>query len=109
MKTEKKEKENESENIIDQEELTQELPILPLDDLVVFPYMPPVPPFPPRTTLRSLERWLPRLLNMLWRLIGCFASSGPKRELSKEDIKDIKADRAQSSRESHPYSALQNR
>ncbi|MDE0555587.1 MAG: endopeptidase La [Candidatus Poribacteria bacterium] len=41
-------KENENiENIMDQEELTRELPILPLDDLVVFPYMPPVPPFPP--------------------------------------------------------------
>ncbi len=43
-----KEKENEDiENMMDQEELTRELPILPLDDLVVFPYMPPVPPFPP--------------------------------------------------------------
>ncbi len=41
-------KENEDiENMMDQEELTRELPILPLDDLVVFPYMPPVPPFPP--------------------------------------------------------------
>ncbi len=43
-----KEKENEDiETMMDQEELTRELPILPLDDLVVFPYMPPVPPFPP--------------------------------------------------------------
>ena len=25
---------------------TQELPILPVDDLVIFPYMPPHPPFP---------------------------------------------------------------
>ena len=41
-------KENENiENTTDQEELTRELPVLPLDDLVVFPYMPPVPPFPP--------------------------------------------------------------
>ena len=41
-------KENENiENTMEQEELTRELPILPLDDLVVFPYMPPVPPFPP--------------------------------------------------------------
>ncbi len=41
-------KENEDiKNMMDQEELTRELPILPLDDLVVFPYMPPVPPFPP--------------------------------------------------------------
>ncbi len=41
-------KENEKiEDTTDQEELTRELPVLPLDDLVVFPYMPPVPPFPP--------------------------------------------------------------
>ncbi len=26
---------------------TVDLPILPVDDLVIFPYMPPVPPFPP--------------------------------------------------------------
>ena len=29
------------------EEPVHEIPLLPLDDLVVFPYMPPVPPFPP--------------------------------------------------------------
>ena len=44
METIEKEKEN-LEDIVDQEEFTQELPVLPLDDLVVFPYMPPVPPF----------------------------------------------------------------
>ena len=45
---ETKEKENENlEDTLDEEELTQKLPVLPLDDLVVFPYMPPVPPFPP--------------------------------------------------------------
>ena len=45
---ETKEKENENiEDTMDEEELTRELPVLPLDDLVVFPYMPPVPPFPP--------------------------------------------------------------
>ena len=46
METKEKEKEN-LEDTLDEEELTQELPVLPLDDLVVFPYMPPVPPFPP--------------------------------------------------------------
>ena len=46
METKKKENEN-LEDTLDEEELTQELPVLPLDDLVVFPYMPPVPPFPP--------------------------------------------------------------
>ena len=28
-------------------EIAAEIPILPVDDLVVFPYMPPVPPFAP--------------------------------------------------------------
>ena len=46
MEAKEKEKEN-IEDTTDIEELTQELPVLPLDDLVVFPYMPPVPPFPP--------------------------------------------------------------
>lgn len=46
MKTKEKEKES-IEDITDPEEYTRELPVLPLDDLVVFPYMPPVPPFPP--------------------------------------------------------------
>ncbi|RKU13046.1 endopeptidase La [Candidatus Poribacteria bacterium] len=44
--------ENEHESITeheDSEEIleTAELPILPVNDLVIFPYMPPVPPFPP--------------------------------------------------------------
>ncbi len=40
--------ENPEENEIAEENLeTVELPILPVDDLVIFPYMPPVPPFPP--------------------------------------------------------------
>ena len=46
MGTKEKEKEN-IEDTMDQEEPNRELPVLPLDDLVVFPYMPPVPPFPP--------------------------------------------------------------
>lgn len=42
----------ESENIEEEQDTeenieTVELPILPVDDLVIFPYMPPVPPFPP--------------------------------------------------------------
>ncbi len=44
--------ENEHESMTeheDSEEIleTAELPILPVNDLVIFPYMPPVPPFPP--------------------------------------------------------------
>ena len=93
MKTE--EKENESENTIDQEEekeeLTQELPILPLDDLVVFPYMPPVPPFPPHHVALSGKMATTAIEHAMEadRVLCIFR---PKRELSKEDIKDIKAD-----------------
>lgn len=93
MKTEKKQKENESENTIDQEEeeLTQELPILPLDDLVVFPYMPPVPPFPPHHVALSGKMATTAIEQAMEgdRVLCIFR---PKRELSKEDIQNIKAD-----------------
>ena len=41
-----KKNETENEDVLDPE-VTAEIPILPVDDLVVFPYMPPVPPFAP--------------------------------------------------------------
>ena len=41
-----KNSETENEDVLDPE-ITAEIPILPVDDLVVFPYMPPVPPFAP--------------------------------------------------------------
>ena len=42
------EQENPEEEENGEEQLeTVDLPILPVDDLVIFPYMPPVPPFPP--------------------------------------------------------------
>ena len=41
-----KKDETENEDALDPE-ITAEIPILPVDDLVVFPYMPPVPPFAP--------------------------------------------------------------
>ena len=41
-----KNSETENEDELDPE-ITAEIPILPVDDLVVFPYMPPVPPFAP--------------------------------------------------------------
>ena len=94
MKTEQKTKENESENTTDQEEkeeLTQELPILPLDDLVVFPYMPPVPPFPPHHVALSGKMATTAIEDAMEadRVLCIFR---PKKEFSKEDIKDIKAD-----------------
>ena len=41
-----KNSETENEDVLNPE-ITAEIPILPVDDLVVFPYMPPVPPFAP--------------------------------------------------------------
>ena len=80
-------KENENENLedcIDQEEHTQELPVLPLDDLVVFPYMPPVPPFPPHHVALSGKMAIEAVQDAMGddRMLCIFR---PK----KEDIKDI--------------------
>ena len=83
METIEKEKEN-LEDIVDQEEFTQELPVLPLDDLVVFPYMPPVPPFPPHHVALSGKMATEAVQNAMndGRMLCIFR---PK----KEDIKDI--------------------
>ena len=82
-------KEIENEDLIDttdQEELTQELPILPLDDLVVFPYMPPVPPFPPHHVALSGKMATEAVQDAMdaERMLCIFR---PK----KEDVKNITA------------------
>ena len=41
-----KQNETENEDLLNPE-ITEEIAVLPVDDLVVFPYMPPVPPFAP--------------------------------------------------------------
>ena len=89
MKTE--EKENESEETTEQEELIQELPILPLDDLVVFPYMPPVPPFPPHHVALSGKMATSAIEHAMDddRVLCIFR---PKKDFSKEDIKEIQKD-----------------
>ena len=93
MKTEEKEieekKEIESESTDDQDESTQEYPILPLDDLVVFPYMPPVPPFPPHHVALSGKMATAAIEQAMdgERVLCIFR---PKKELSKKDIKNIK-------------------
>ena len=81
--------EKENENLIDttdQGELTQELPVLPLDDLVVFPYMPPVPPFPPHHVALSGKMATEAVQDAMdaERMLCIFR---PK----KEDIKNITA------------------
>ena len=93
MKTqeEKEKKENESENTTEQEETTQEFAILPLDDLIVFPYMPPVPPFPPHHVALSGKMATAAIEHAMDddRVLCIFR---PKKELSKAEIKDIKTD-----------------
>lgn len=43
------------DEMVPEEKTAHELPLLPLEDLVVFPYMPPVPPFPPHHVALSGE------------------------------------------------------
>ena len=83
METKEKDKEN-MEDTTDQEELVRELPVLPLDDLVVFPYMPPVPPFPPHHVALSGKMAIEAVQDAMEeeRMLCIFR---PK----KEDFKDI--------------------
>ena len=83
METKEKDKEN-IEDTTDQEELVRELPVLPLDDLVVFPYMPPVPPFPPHHVALSGKMAIEAVQDAMEeeRMLCIFR---PK----KEDFKDI--------------------
>ena len=86
MATKEKE-ENIDENT--EEEFIQELPLLPLDDLVVFPYMPPVPPFPPHHVALSGKMATTAVEDAMEHDRG-LCIFRPKRDLSKEKIKDIK-------------------
>ena len=90
METKEKE-ENIDENTAEEEEkeLIQELPLLPLDDLVVFPYMPPVPPFPPHHVALSGKMATAAVEHAMEneRVLCIFR---PKKDLSKDDIKALK-------------------
>ena len=84
--------ENTTENMTakeEEEELIQELPLLPLDDLVVFPYMPPVPPFPPHHVALSGKMATTAVEHAMDhdRMLCVFR---PKKDLSKEEIKNLK-------------------
>ena len=83
--------ENIDENITEEEEeeLIQEIPLLPLDDLVVFPYMPPVPPFPPHHVALTGKMATMAVEHAMEneRVLCIFR---PKKDLSKEDIKNLK-------------------
>ena len=73
----------------EEEELIQEIPLLPLDDLVVFPYMPPVPPFPPHHVALTGKMATMAVEHAMEneRVLCIFR---PKKDLSKEDIKNLK-------------------
>ena len=88
METKEKAEKNGDENSTE-EELVQELPLLPLDDLVVFPYMPPVPPFPPHHVALTGKMATTAVEHAMEheRVLCIFR---PKKELSKEDIKNLK-------------------
>ena len=88
METKEIEEENKDENTAE-EELVQELPLLPLDDLVVFPYMPPVPPFPPHHVALSGKMATTAVEHAMEneRVLCIFR---PKKDLSKDDIKNLK-------------------
>ena len=83
------EKERKNENIED--ELTQELPVLLLDDLVVFPYMPPVPPFPPHHVGLSGKMAIAAVNEAMDSERG-LCIFRPKTDIAAESIKDITQD-----------------
>ncbi|MDE0470196.1 MAG: endopeptidase La [Candidatus Poribacteria bacterium] len=84
-----KEKEENIDENTAEEEFIQELPLLPLDDLVVFPYMPPVPPFPPHHVALSGKMATTAVEDAMEHDRG-LCIFRPKRDLSKEKIKEIK-------------------
>jgi ATP-dependent Lon protease len=88
METKEREEENRDENTTE-EKLVQELPLLPLDDLVVFPYMPPVPPFPPHHVALS-GKMATAAVEYAMKNERVLCIFRPKKDLSKEDIKDLK-------------------
>ena len=104
----KEKKENIDENTAEEaEERIQELPLLPLDDLVVFPYMPPVPPFPPHHVALSGKMATTAVEDAMEHDRG-LCIFRPKRDLSKDKIKEIEKERPQPSREFDSHPPLQN-
>lgn len=91
MAKERKNENTEDENTTPENELTQELAILPLDDLVVFPYMPPVPPFPPHHVAISGKMAIAAVDDAMdgERVLCIFR---PKSDMAAESIKDITLD-----------------
>ncbi len=78
------------ENSEPKEKPNRDFPILPLDDLVVFPYMPPVPPFPPHHVALSGDMAKAALEASMKSERGlCIFRPNP--DIPSEDIKNITA------------------
>ena len=81
------------EEVID----TVELPILPVDDLVIFPYMPPSPPFPPHHVALSGKMVMDAVDNGVLldgeRVLCIFQStSGRSLDTNPNAVKDMEID-----------------
>ncbi len=84
----------EHDNSIEQENLeTVELPILPVNDLVIFPYMPPVPPFPPHHVALSGKMVMDAVDDAMLngeRVLCIFqTNSGRSLDIDPREVKDI--------------------
>ncbi len=76
---------------------TVELPILPVDDLVIFPYMPPSPPFPPHHVALSGKMVMDAVDNGVLldgeRVLCIFQStSGRSLDTNPDAVKDMEID-----------------
>ncbi len=84
----------EHDNSIEQENLeTVELPILPVNDLVIFPYMPPVPPFHPHHVALSGKMVMDAVDDAMLngeRVLCIFqTNSGRSLDIDPREVKDI--------------------
>ncbi len=88
----------EHENIEEEEEIkTVEVPILPVDDLVIFPYMPPSPPFPPHHVALTGKMVMDAVDNGVVlngeRVLCIFqTTSGRSLDTNPEEVKDMQID-----------------
>ena len=76
---------------------TVELPILPVDDLVIFPFMPPSPPFPPHHVALSGKMVMDAVDNAVLldgeRVLCIFQStSGRSLDTNPDAVKDMEID-----------------
>ena len=76
---------------------TVELPVLPVDDLVIFPYMPPSPPFPPHHVALTGKMVMDAVDNVVLldgeRVLCIFQStSGRSLDTNPSAVKDMEID-----------------